>query len=275
MITFEPRNMAETRHQTALPQPFKRTPALARFTSYLKRRRTHAILASFLVVSVLLVVFSGIDIRISRLFFDHGFYLADQGWVRWMQYSVHGFIVVSMASVVLMWLVNRLRARNLFAIDGRKIAYLFLVLILGAGLIVNVAFKDNFGRARPRDIAEFGGSEQFTPAFMITDACDANCSFASGDSAGAFFALAFFMVARRKRAVAVAAVGFGVLVSASRIASGAHFFSDTVVSFFVMLIVADCLHYFMFQQEREAKPIADTSAPDPDIRNGAAGESLP
>jgi hypothetical protein len=35
------------------------------------------------------------------------------------------------------------------------------------------------------------------------------------------------------------------LISVSRLASGAHFFSDIVVSFFVMLVVADALHHYM------------------------------
>ena len=37
----------------------------------------------------------------------------------------------------------------------------------------------------------------------------------------------------------------GVLVSLARIASGAHFFSDTVVSFFIMLILADVSYFYM------------------------------
>ena len=37
----------------------------------------------------------------------------------------------------------------------------------------------------------------------------------------------------------------GSVVSVARIAVGAHFFSDTVMSFFVMLIVADVLYYYV------------------------------
>jgi lipid A 4'-phosphatase len=249
------------------------TAALARLASYLRLRRTRAILGSFLASSVLLVLFSGLDPRISGLFYDHGFYLAQQGWTRLLHQSVRGFIVLSLTGVVVIYVYNRLRQRNLFEIDSRKIAYLFLVLILGAGLVVNVAFKDGFGRARPRDIAEFGGSEQFTPAFVVSDACDHNCSFSAGDSAGAFFVLAFILMARRKRAISTAGVGFGVLVSASRVAAGAHFFSDTVVSFFVMLIVADCLKYLMLGPERE--PLMPKSAAEGGILIGATGKSLP
>jgi lipid A 4'-phosphatase len=227
-----------------------------RFMSYLRRRRTRTILACFLTSSVLLVAFSDVDIRISRLFFDNGFYLENQVWTRLLHDAVRYFIVVSMISVAGIYVLNRLSKRSLCAIDGRKVVYLLLVLVLGAGLIVNAGLKDNFGRARPRDIAEFGGGKAFTPAFVIAPECDRNCSFSAGDSAGAFFSLAFILASGRKRGISTAGVGFGVLVSASRIAAGAHFFSDTVVSFFVMLIVADALHYHMFS--RGPEPVEDT-----------------
>jgi lipid A 4'-phosphatase len=112
-----------------------------------------------------------------------------------------------------------------------------------------VILKDNFGRARPRDIEEFGGSKHFTPAFVISRECNTNCSFSSGDAAGGFFSLALVMALSRRRRMLAAAAAFGALVSLSRVASGAHFFSDTVASFFVMLIVADVLYYFMFLPE--------------------------
>lgn len=222
-----------------------RAAAATRLAAYLKRRRTWVILGCCLASSVLLAAFPGIDLRISSVFFDSGFYLADEGWTTLLHASVRGFLVVSTVSAVGIFAFNRFSGRHLLGIDAKKVTYLFLVLILGAGLIVNAALKDHMGRARPRDVAEFGGMEQFTPAFVIAKACDHNCSFSSGDSAGAFFSLALIMAAGRKRAVAVTGIGYGILVSVSRIAAGAHFFSDTVVSFFVMLIVSDALYDIM------------------------------
>jgi lipid A 4'-phosphatase len=215
-------------------------------SGYLKTPRARLILLCFLFSSLLFAGFSEIDLVVSRLFFDRGFYLAGQGWTRLLHEGVAGFIVVSMLSVIAIYGFNRFWKRNVLEIDGMKVLYLFLVLSCGAGLIVNAALKDNFGRVRPRDIQEFGGSRQFTPAFVITSGCRRNCSFSSGDAAGAFFSLAFSLALFRRRAIVVAAVGFGVAVSFSRIAVGAHFLSDTVVSFFVMLIVADALHFYMF-----------------------------
>ena len=217
-----------------------------RVTSYLKLRRSRTILTCFLLASVALAAFSHIDLGIASLFYDGGFYMARQGWARVLHGSVPWFIIASLVAVGGIYVFNRLTRRDLLGIDGRKLVYLLLVLVLGAGLVVNAILKDNFGRARPRDVAEFGGTLQFTPAFVISSECDYNCSFASGDAAGAFFGLAFVLASSRRRAASAVGIGFGVLVSVARIASGAHWLSDTVVSFFVMLIIADALHYQMF-----------------------------
>jgi lipid A 4'-phosphatase len=128
-----------------------------------------------------------------------------------------------------------------------------LVLVIGPGLIVNSTLKENFGRARPRDVMEFGGSKQFTPAFVICHECNKNCSFSSGDAAGGFFAITLAFALSRRRVVFVAALLFGAAISLARIAAGAHFFSDTVVSFFVVLILSDLLHHYIVLSDVERR----------------------
>jgi len=212
---------------------------------YLKLIRARTILVCFAISSLLLALFPSIDISISRMFFDNGFYLQGQRWKTLFQDGVNYFLYLSMLSVLGIYAFNRFTKRNWCGVDAKKVLYLVLVLILGAGLIVNVIFKENFGRARPRDIMEFGGSKHFTPALVISHECDSNCSFSSGEGAGAFFSLALAMALSRKRALLLVGFAFGSVVSLYRIAAGAHFFSDCVVSFFVMLIVADALYYYM------------------------------
>ena len=221
--------------------------------SYLKLRHAQLILACFLISSFLFVKFPGIDIGISKIFFDKGFYLAGP-WKSWIQDSVRLFLSLSMTSVIGLYFYNKYSKRNLCGINGKKVIYLLLVLILGAGMIVNGILKEDFGRARPRDIVEFGGSKIFTPAFVISHECDTNCSFSSGDGAGAFFGLALALALSRKRAVLLSAFAYGALVSYSRIASGGHFLSDCVVSFFVMLILADVLYYYLVLTKPERLP---------------------
>ena len=218
-------------------------------------------------MSVLLFAFSVLDLRVSELFYRGGFLSARHGWAGVLHFSIPWIIAASLTSVGAIYILNRATGRRTWGIDGRKVVYLVLVLVLGAGLVVNAVLKDHFGRARPRDVAEFGGPLDFTPAFVISSECDHNCSFVSGDAAGAFFGLAFAFAWGRRRPAVAAALGFGALVSVSRIATGAHWFSDTVVSFFVMLIVADALHYWMF--EFSAAP----AGPVPEVKREALAEA--
>ncbi len=224
--------------------------------SYLKLPRGRLLLACCVIASLILVAFPRMDIRISNLFFDGRFSLQDHWLPRLLHAGVGWFLIASLATVTAIYGFNRLRHRNVLGVQDRTVAYLFLVLLLGAGLVVNFAFKDHFGRARPRDVDIFGGTRHFTPAFVPTDQCDRNCSFSSGDAAGAFFALALARALSRRRTVFAAAVGFGALVAASRIVSGAHFFSDNVVSFLVMLLATDVLYHYLLAEgpERSAVP---------------------
>jgi lipid A 4'-phosphatase len=161
-----------------------------------------------------------------------------------------------MLSVVLVYAWNRLLRQCVLNIDGRRVLYLLFVLIIGAGLIVNAGFKNNFGRARPRDVVEFGGSRMFTPAYVVSGECRTNCSFSSGDAAAGFFTIALVMAFRGRRAYYFAAGALGGVISISRLAAGAHFFSDIVVSFFVMLIVSDVLFHYMIAIPAERRMLS-------------------
>ena len=89
--------------------------------------------------------------------------------------------VLGLSAILLCW--RRMR-RSL----GQRPRDLLLPMItygLGVGLIVNSFLKEYFGRARPRDIVEFGGDKMFTAVWQVSDACYTNCSFTSGEAAGA------------------------------------------------------------------------------------------
>jgi len=213
---------------------------------YLRLARARSALLLVLGSSLLFVAFPALDLAVSKLFFDgRRFPLADRRGPELLQDCVGWFVVGAVALALGLWIVNAVTRRRLLGIDGRVVGYLLLVLILGAGVIVNFALKDNFGRARPRNVTEFGGRQPFTPAFVFSSACPRNGSFSSGDAAGAFFAFALVFALGRRRALLWLAVAFGALVSFARVASGAHFLSDVLVSFFVMWITADVMHFYL------------------------------
>ena len=129
-----------------------------------------------------------------------------------------------------------------------KAAYILLFLALGPGLVVNVLLKDQLGRARPREVVEFGGSYQYTPIWKA-GSTGKNSSFPSGHAAIAFFLIAPWFVLRDEKqrlAVGFLASGllFGSLVSIARILQGGHFVSDVLWAGGFMYLVGGILALF-------------------------------
>jgi membrane-associated PAP2 superfamily phosphatase len=127
--------------------------------------------------------------------------------------------------------------------------YLALALIAGPGLLVNALLKDHWGRPRPRDLVEFGGSEEYWEVLERRPGGTGH-SFPSGHASSGFFLFApFFLVRRRSRrwAAAFLAIGlsYGLLLGIARMGQGAHFASDVVwawgVTYFVALALARAL----------------------------------
>ena len=139
---------------------------------YLKQRRIQIILACFAVSALLFNAFPSVDISISRMFFYGGFYLQRQWWTTFMHESMGYFLWLSLSAVVGLYIWNKLSNRNLCGVDGKRVVYVFLVLIVGAGLIVNVVLKDNFGRAFTSHAAWAGRVEHEAQRVGTRVGCD-------------------------------------------------------------------------------------------------------
>lgn len=201
--------------------------------------------------TILLVLYSQIDIQITALFYspENGFYLKNSWWVTLLYNSVPLFLKTIVVGVLGLYLYNKIFKARLFKVDGKITLFLLIVLIVGPGLIVNTLFKDQFGRARPLTVTQFGGDRSFTPPFVISDQCDKNCSFSSGHAAGAFFALALAFLSPTKREWWIAlATLYGFSVGAARIAAGGHFFSDVFISYFVVLSITQLCYELIIKQ---------------------------
>lgn len=120
----------------------------------------------------------------------------------------------------------------------RALGYLALAILLGPGLVVNVLFKDQWGRARPNQIEAFGGERQFTPAWVLSDQCQNNCAFVCGDASIGFVLLALAYVSRRPRRWHAAGLLAGGFLGLMRVAQGGHFFSDVVFSWYAVAFSA-------------------------------------
>jgi len=209
-----------------------------------------AVVAGSLGLALLFVLAPGVDLWFSGLFFreNAGFYLRDAVWVGVLYDMVHPLAAVLVVVLLLVLVHNLLRRRALGPFNVRGVLFMLAVLAVGPGLTVNVVFKDHWGRARPRDVEEFGGTRTFTPAFVISDQCERNCSFVSGH-ASLPFALAGlgYLLRRRRWAVYAGAAAFGGAVGLGRIIQGAHFLSDVVFSGVFVFLVAYLLAHFAFR----------------------------
>jgi membrane-associated PAP2 superfamily phosphatase len=113
--------------------------------------------------------------------------------------------------------------------------FLLLVFGLGPGLIINTAFKEHWGRPRPHQLVEFGGTQTFVPVGTPGAWGAQNSSFPSGHAAVAFFLIApaFITDGRRPhlaRRLLWCGFLFGAGMSITRVVQGGHFVSDVVWS---------------------------------------------
>lgn len=201
-----------------------------------------------IAMAVFFYNFKELDIWVTGLFYGDGqFYLTDNIIVRAV-YEVFGDIHL----VLLFGFIGGLIFINRKTPEGqamrKKFSYLLLVMVVGPGLLVNTLLKDNsVGRARPVNIVEFGGPEQHTAAFEYSGACDDNCSFSSGHAGIGFFFISLgWAFASRKLFLAGALIGS--IVGLGRIVQGGHFFSDVVISFWVVYFTNVIIsHYYQFK----------------------------
>ncbi|MFZ0845418.1 MAG: phosphatase PAP2 family protein [Pseudolabrys sp.] len=149
-----------------------------------------------------------------------------------------GTLLVAPAVVALLF--KLILPRRKLLISGRAIIFLIATLALAPGLVANVLLKDHWGRSRPIDVTQFGGSEHFVSWWDPRGDCPSNCAFVSGDVAGAFWTLAPAVLAPPQwRALSIgAALTLGTAMAAMRVMAGAHFLSDTIFAgVFTFLII--------------------------------------
>ncbi len=129
-----------------------------------------------------------------------------------------------------------------------KWLYLILCFSVGPGLVTNVLLKDQWGRARPAQVTEFGGTKRFTPPLIPSDQCSRNCSFVNGEAASMFtvFYAAALIAPAWSATLMIGGTLVGLAAGLVRMTQGGHFFSDIVFAGVFMALVAAGLHRLMF-----------------------------
>ncbi len=205
-----------------------------------------------LLASLIFTLFPQVDQGVSGLFYRSGggFFLYANPIIRTINGVVPPLAVGSGIVLVTILAWAGWTKRPVAGLSWRAAAYLLAVLLVAPGLLANTVLKDHWGRARPSHTVAFGGKKTFTPALIVSDQCDHNCSFVCGHAAMAFtpMALAFVLRTRRQRRYALAAgLGSGGLVGVVRIIEGGHFLSDVLFAGLLVYGVAWGLATVMLQ----------------------------
>jgi membrane-associated PAP2 superfamily phosphatase len=197
---------------------------------------------------------AGADLAVQALFYSQG-----EGWVMgdrepWAFLYHFGnlpaFALGAMGAIafVLSFFSGRYRP------DRTAALFVVALLALGPGLIVNTVFKDHWGRPRPADIVQFGGTEAYR-SFWNPGSPEQGRSFPSGHAAVGFFLMAPFFVLRRKapgwaRRALAAGVLYGLAMGLGRMIQGGHYLTDVIWSGFMVYFTGLFL-YYLFRLDRE------------------------
>jgi membrane-associated PAP2 superfamily phosphatase len=200
-----------------------------------------------LAALTLLFRFTNLDIFIADFFFDEAswFWFRQTIVGRWSPELAPLLAALALLYIVVVLLgsvwIERLRAQRVVA------GFMLVCLALGPGLIVNLVFKDNFGRPRPFDVERYGGSMPYMPLWEPSSTLP-GYSFPSGDaSVGFYCGLPAFVIWRRNRRLAWRFVALGLVLGSAiglgRIAWGAHWVSDVVWSAGFIYITGLIVHW--------------------------------
>ncbi|HTO30902.1 MAG TPA: phosphatase PAP2 family protein [Pararhizobium sp.] len=202
------------------------------------------LLQAFILLGFVSIIFAAVpevDLLVSQFFWNAGagFELNNNSALIAFR-DVNRFLpwaVIGIAAVLLIPNPFSRSFKQPFA--PHKLLFVITFFAAGPGLSVHL-IKMLVARARPRALQEFGGNAFFTPPWEFTNQCARNCSFISGESASAFALLTLVVFVKPKYSI-VYLVAIGVLAAAfsfTRVLHGAHFLSDVIIAWNVMLVLA-------------------------------------
>lgn len=184
--------------------------------------RPIAILAIFLILSVLVMIVADFPLGVWMKSFPHQL----RGTAKWISSLGTGLLILSFSGAVLIFAIlapaGKLRQSFRTGTDLVATAAAFIFLSVAGGGIVDSLLKNIIGRARP-ELLQTNGAFDFRPfTFHASFA-----SFPSGHSATAgAMAMSLSLVFPRLRPILMPV---GVLICLSRQWVGAHWASDTLM----------------------------------------------
>ncbi len=218
-----------------------------------------AALAAISIAGAALFVGTDLDLRIAALFHGGSFPRPRDLAPVWRGlYKGAGWLVALVAAGCVAVLLAAGR-RPSWRARRRAAVFVLLAYAIGPGLIVNVGFKNFWGRPRPLHVREFGGgwayqdvAEPGTPG--------RGKSFPCGHSSAGYALTCFWLIWKRRyprraaAALGIALVG-GTALGIGRIITGSHFASDVLASGVIAHLSNVLLYYFALNVPgREDRP---------------------
>jgi lipid A 4'-phosphatase len=215
-------------------------------------------MALWVLAGLAFLAFPEIDLSVSRAFHVGRGAFSGQSlaWVQMLRNVFVGVFYLCIAISLGGLIIARGRTRTWLRLTGTQWLFLAICLAMGPGVVTNVVLKDHWGRARPKQVVEFGGSKTFTPPLIPTAQCANSCSFVSGEAASIFmpFYAAGLVMPQWTAALLAAGTLCGFAAGFVRISQGAHFLSDVVFAGIFMALTALMVHRAVFGRAPLVRP---------------------
>lgn len=210
-------------------------------------RKAVQILGCILFSFAVFAIWPELDLRVSEAFhYPTGFAIDGNPVTEALRQAIWNVAILCCAAAAFGFALG-VSGRTLI-VPTRAWGFILTLYILGPGLMVEMLTKPLWGRARPANVAEFGGALPFSPPNELVNVCMRNCSFVSGEVTGAtvtavaLMLLRFHLKHRVHRRVSTLLLAVACLlppvVALQRIAAGRHFLSDTVFAVLFTLLLA-------------------------------------
>jgi len=214
------------------------------------------------------IAFPNFDLWVSGVFGTSGQGFALRGMSGWnavratMIALTDGMVAGAIGLLLVGWFYPRMHL-----IRTRVLLFCITAYAIGPGLVVNGILKTYSQRARPWNVAEFGGDARYSRPFELAGQCGGHCSFVSGEASAlsviAVIALLTFVPSlprEKRRNARFAIVAIAVLGSVLRVAFGAHFASDVIFAAVFMNLMVPAL-FLAFGLHRLASPFVRRDGP--------------
>ena len=204
------------------------------------------ILATLISVTTPIFWLTDLDQRIAAIFYQ----LDRSGINNWPWQ--HGWLLDNLFQYATIFTVtiavcSLLIALSAYVMPSLKVwqkpaLFVVLVIALGPGLVINLIFKDHWGRPRPVHITEFGGQYAYVPPLKIGNTPDK--SFPCGHcSVGFMFFALYFLSRKRKGLYFTLTMLFALMMAITRMTAGGHFISDILWSGYLVFFVTWLIYY--------------------------------